>query len=80
MAVVGLVADVDFESERFRWMGALRLDVYVGDFRIFLWHFYLLDFLFFYWFCSFSFLQRSLMTSFTGLPLNFNIFEVMRTD
>lgn len=27
--MVGLVADVDIESERLRWMGALRLDVYV---------------------------------------------------
>ncbi|KAG0587837.1 hypothetical protein KC19_2G195200 [Ceratodon purpureus] len=28
MMAWGLVADVDFESEKFRWMGALRLDVY----------------------------------------------------
>ena len=31
VVVVGLVADVDIESERLRWMGALRLDVYVCD-------------------------------------------------
>lgn len=27
--VTGLVADVDFESERYRWMGRLRLDIQV---------------------------------------------------
>ena len=32
--MVGLVADVDIESEKLRWMGALRLDVYVCDFSI----------------------------------------------
>jgi hypothetical protein len=28
--VAGLVADVDFESEKFRWMGAFRFDVQVS--------------------------------------------------
>jgi hypothetical protein len=33
--VAGLVADVDFESEKFRWMGAFRFDVQVS--KLFLW-------------------------------------------
>lgn len=36
MMAWGLVADVDFESESLRWMGALRIVVYVGDFSILL--------------------------------------------
>ncbi len=35
MEVAGLVADVDFESEKFRWMGAFRFDVQVS--KLFLW-------------------------------------------
>jgi hypothetical protein len=80
VAVVGLVADVDFESEKFRWMGALRLDVYVGDSRTLSKHFHLLNFFFSHWFCGFAFLQRSWMIPFTRLPLNVNFFELMTSD
>lgn len=32
----GLVADIDIESEKFRWMGSARFDVYVRFCWIFL--------------------------------------------
>lgn len=28
--IVGLVADIDIESEKYRWMGSARLDIYVS--------------------------------------------------
>ncbi len=32
--MAGFVADVDFESERYRWMGRFRLDIQVYTFGL----------------------------------------------
>jgi hypothetical protein len=34
VVMAGFVADVDFESERYRWMGRFRLDIQVYTFGL----------------------------------------------
>lgn len=34
-SIPGLVADIDIESEKYRWMGSARLDFYVSSSRVY---------------------------------------------